>query len=65
MSSIGDHKELDPIAEDEERRLEDKNEVQDALQFIIGGTIEAGPTLDPNQRAPRSRRAVGLGPAQV
>jgi hypothetical protein len=63
MSSVGDDKEVDPIAKDEERRLEDKNEVQDAFQFIISGTVEAGLALDPNQRVPRSRRAVGLDPA--
>jgi hypothetical protein len=44
MSSIGDVRELDPIAEHEERRLEDENEVEDALQFLVGGAgvVEAG-----------------------
>jgi hypothetical protein len=35
MSSIGDVQELDPIAEDEERRLEDENAADDALQFLV------------------------------
>jgi hypothetical protein len=70
MSSIRDVQKLDPIAEDEERRLEDENEAEDALQFLVGGdgTIEAGTatgstTMSPTVEASSgSRSCPGLAP---
>jgi hypothetical protein len=69
MSSIRDVQELDPIAEDEERRLEDENEAEDALQFLIGGagTVEVGTTTGSTPTSPTVEASSGsgscLGPA--
>jgi hypothetical protein len=48
--------------------LEDENEAEDALQFLVSGAgaVEAETTtrcLDPRRRDPWSRREVALDPA--
>jgi hypothetical protein len=63
MSSIGDVQGLDPIAEDEERRLEDENEADDALQFLVGGAgvIEAGTATGSTPTSPMVEATSGSG----
>jgi hypothetical protein len=68
LLSIRDVQELDSITEDEEKMLEDENEAEDALQFLVSGAgaVEAETTtrcLDPRRRDPWSRREVALDPA--
>ena len=63
MASIGDVQELDPIAEDEERRLEDENEADDALQFLVGGAsvVEAGTAAGSTPTSPMVEATSGSG----
>jgi hypothetical protein len=63
MSSIGDVHELDPIADDEERRLEDENEAEDALQFLIGGAgvVEEGTATGSTPTSPTVEASSGSG----
>jgi hypothetical protein len=63
MPSIGDVQELDPIAEDEEKRLEDKYEADDALQFLVGGAsvVEAGTAAGSTPTSPMVEASSGSG----
>lgn len=63
MASIGDVQELDPIAEDEERRLEDENAADDALQFLFGGAavVEAGTATGSTPTSPTVEATSGSG----
>jgi hypothetical protein len=63
MSSIGDVQELDPIVEDEERRLEDENTTDDALQFLVAGAgvVEAGTATGSMPTSPTIEATSGFG----
>jgi hypothetical protein len=63
MASIGDVQELDPITEDEERRLEDENATDDALQFLFGGAavVEAGTATGSTPTSPTVEATSGSG----